>query len=111
MKLSEMKTDVGFQAMTAMLPHMQKILSDPAYSACSAKNSGGKVIDLAAEMVPMMLLNHREEVYGIISAVTGESSDEIQQKPLAETLGIVEDAFSNDVLRFFSFCAHLALKT
>lgn len=111
MKLTEMNTDVGFKAMAAMLPHMQKILSDPAYASFSEKSKNGKVIDVAVDMVPMLLVNHREEVYGIICAITGETEKDIQNKPLLETLDIVVNAFSNDVLRFFSFCAHLALKT
>lgn len=112
-KLSGMRTGAGLDAMLAMLPPMTRIIGDERFSDIREKlrnAENAKVFDVAADVFPLMVKEHRTEVYQIVSAVTGKDAREIDDQPLCETMEAFTDAMGADVLGFFSFFAHMVAR-
>jgi hypothetical protein len=60
-----------------------------------------KISDLLPTAVPMLLKDHREDMYEIISILSGEKKAEIGKKKLKETIAILKDSIDEDLIGFF----------
>lgn len=106
-------TGVGLDMMMEMLPYVESIVMDPDFDKMKKRIKGEKDVTLAelmADSFPMIAQKKRKEMYGIVSAVTGKTIDEIDKQPIRETLTIFMDVMGNDVLNFFIYSARLVAR-
>ena len=111
--LSHKNTGAGLDAMEAMLPHIQTIIKDPEferYQTTVKSKEKTSVIDLSQQAFTVIASKNRAALYGIVSAVTGKTPEEIDAQPLEETLSVFQGAMGSDVLSFFTFCAVTAAR-
>ena len=111
--LKTKKTGAGLDAMAAMLPHIDAILSDPEYRRIKDRIKEEKsmtLVELSSQVFPVIAVKNRPALYGIVSAVTGKTPEEIDAQPLDETLAVFEGALGSDILGFFGYCARLAAR-
>ena len=111
--LSQKNTGAGLDAMEAMLPHIQTIISDPSYvnyQQTIRDKENVSVIDLSQKAFALIASKNRPALYGIVSAVTGKTPEEIDAQPLEETLSVFQGATGGGILSFFKYCAVLAAR-
>lgn len=110
--LTKRPASVGLDAMLAMLPHMQAIMSDPELHALGerSKADAGRTLGaISQEAVPLIAGKHRKEMFAIAAAVTGQTAEEVETMPLEDVLTVFQGALGGEVLGFFAFCGRLAL--
>lgn len=110
--LTKRPASVGLDAMLAMLPHMEAIMSDPELHALGerSKADAGRTLGaISQEAVPLIAGKHRKEMFAIAAAVTGQTAEEVETMPLEDVLTVFQGALGGEVLGFFAFCARLAL--
>ena len=60
------------------------------------------IADRVVEVLPLLLKNHRADVYGILSVLNEKPVDEIRAQPVRDTIRQVREAFRDeDLLSFF----------
>lgn len=60
-------------------------------------------------IVPLVMKDHREDVYGILSAVNGKSTEEIARQNVIKTSMQIRDICKDrELLEFFTSCAQQA---
>lgn len=112
--LAKKNTGLGFNAMTAILPYLKEILDDKELSKAYARVKEDKdatLLDVAMVTFPRMVSEHRTAIYGIVSAVTGKTSEEIDQQPLEETMEVFSSATGVQITGFFTAFARMAMRT
>lgn len=111
--LKNKSTGEGFDMMAKMLPHMRMIMDDKELATLNVRAKEKKemtVLEMGIEAFPVLMVKHREEVYGIMSAVTGKTAEEIDKQPLEDTMREFGEATSNEVMSFFGLCARMAIR-
>lgn len=107
-------TGIALDEMAAMLPHMETLLHDADYRALKerVKSEGENltISDIMSDAFSMIAVKNRKSMYGIVSAVSGKTEEEIDAQPIEETLNVFRGAMGSQVLDFFSFCARLAVR-
>ena len=72
----------------------------------TAGGAAGAISGLAAKIfkiIPILLENHKNDVYGILAAVNKTTVKSIENQPFMDTLGQVKDAVNDEALvSFFS---------
>ncbi len=114
MKLSELTTDRALDVLCELTPHIYSITSDK-----NIVDSVSKVVradldntslygqymiiaDRVVEVLPLLLKNHRADVYGILSVLNEKPVDEIRAQPVRDTIRQAREAFRDeDLLSFF----------
>lgn len=113
MKLSDLSTDQALDVLCELTPYINNIVSDEAFVS-----EIGKVIDFDKDMnryglfligmerinraIPMLLKDHRADVYGILAAVNRESPESIAaQNSMATLLQIREVLQDREMIGFF----------
>ena len=106
-------TGVGLDLMMEMLPYVESIVMDPDFDKMKKRIKNEKDVTLAELMgdsFPMVAQKKRKEMYGIVSAATGKTIEEIDKQPLHETLTVFMDVMGSDVLNFFIYSARLVAR-
>ena len=116
MKLSELTTDRALDVLCELTPAVANIVEDKAVASAleraipekkedpekeeSASNfaSGLKIFGEIGRMAPVLLKNHRRDVYTILSVVNERPVEEISAQPLMNT---VRQGRDSDLLAFF----------
>lgn len=113
MKLSELSTDRALDTLCELTPYLSNIASDTAVVSAVGKvvennkelNTYGYALLLAermGEIIPLLLTDHRPDVYGILSVLNEKTTAEIAAQPVKETLCQVREAFQDtEFLSFF----------
>ncbi len=101
MKISKLSTDEALDLFCRITPYVTNIVSDEALmdTIGSALNTEGMtkagIMIAAAEkvtaLVPIVLRNHRADVYGIVAAVNGMEPDEIARQNFLKTSVQIRD--------------------
>lgn len=112
MKLSELTTDGALDALCALTPHIYSITSDKKVVEAAGKviHTDGEtsrygayllLADRAAELLPLLLEGHREDVYGILSVLNGRTRAEIAAQRFTETFRQAREALADEELLSF----------
>lgn len=112
MKLSELTTDGALDALCTITPYIYSITSDTALIESVGKAvDTGKVenrygqylvlMDKAVEILPLVLKDHRTDVYGILSVLNQRTVEEIAAQNVMETIRQIREATQDEELRGF----------
>lgn len=117
MKLSELSTDQSFDVLCELSPYIGNITNDETVVNTIGKvmengqelNQYGKVMLLlgrVGEIIPLLLKEHRPDVYGILSIMNERPVSEIAAQKLTETIKQVKELFQDeDFMHFFKSSA------
>lgn len=113
MKLSDLSTDRALDVLCELTPYIDRITNDKEVVSTIGKvvepdaelNQYGSfmlIMGRLSEFVPLLLKNHRPDVYGILSILNEKSKEEIAYQPLGETIRQLREAFQDeDLMAFF----------
>ena len=114
MKLSELSTDRALDVLCELTPCIYNITSDK-----EVVDSVSKVIradlketsvygqylmiaDRIVDVLPLLLKNHRADIYGILSTLNEKTVPEIASQPVRDTIRQAQEVFQDeDLLSFF----------
>lgn len=116
MKISEMSTDRVLDVLCEITPHVGAIVKDEDVMLAVGEaidykgmTKWGVVmagLDRIAEVVPLLLRTHRDNVYGILSVLNEKTPADIAAQPIIDTMQQVKDIFRDeDLLSFFKSSA------
>lgn len=117
MKFSELSTDKALDVMCELAPHIGNIAEDQDFvktigrvvSSDAPLNQYGNYANIAglvAKSVPLLLKNHRTDVYGILSIMNERPAEEIAVQNLMETIRQAQDLFQDkEFISFFKSSA------
>ena len=116
MKFSQLTTDRALDVLCEITPYIANIAADEEIIQTigrSVKREGltsAGVLLVGAEKltkaVPLLLKNHRDDVYGVVAAVNEADRETIaQQNILKTTKQLVEVLRDKELLDFFKSCA------
>lgn len=112
MKLSELTTERAADVLCELTPYIANITGDKSLSDKLEKkfdSKGKSVAELYtfaahkyATLVPILLKEHRSDVFGVLSVLNECGADEIAKQNIMETMKQVRDLFQDkDLLDFF----------
>lgn len=108
MKISQMTTDQASDVLVRIAPPASSIMRDKKTVdvveklANSSTDSPIKFIagNLTA-VVTVLLHDHRKDVYEIVAALSGKTTEEIGKQKITATILDVKDSFDEELLDFF----------
>lgn len=111
MKISEMTNDEALDALLIITPCFDNILGDEELlenlrqiTALKGKTIG-EIYAIGAKritsLLPILLKNHRADVYGVIGAVNGMTVSEVAKCKLVDTIEMVKEIVNDEVLADF----------
>ena len=112
MKLSEMNTEQLADALCAIAEPMENIGADDEFNKKIAefsernKKNGGmtkleNLTGIVATTIPWLLKRHRQDVYVILSVLTGKSVQEIENQNGFVTIRDAKDCVDKELTDFF----------
>lgn len=117
MKISELTTERAADVLCEVSIYALNILSDKELLASLRMQLEGtdgdrtkaEMIAIAsekiAELVPLLLKKHKDDVFGIIAAVNGLTLEQVRQQKIIKTMtAIKEMAQDKDLIDFFKSC-------
>lgn len=116
MKLSKLTTDEALDVLCEITPYVSNIVSDETLMETlnkTVKKDGmtrAGVLVAGAEklsrLVPIVMKEHRNDVYGILASVNGLDVDEIAKQNIIKTSMQIRDVCADrEMLDFFRSCA------
>lgn len=116
MKLSQLTTDEALDVLCEITPYIASIVADQSLMDAigkAVKKDGvtrAGLMLLGAEkltkIVPIVMKDHREDVYGILAAVNKTDVDKIAHQNVIKTsMQIREICKDKELLDFFESCA------
>lgn len=115
MKLSKLTTDEALDVLCEITPYVSNIVADENLMETlnkTIKKDGmtrAGVLVAGAEklsrLVPIVMKEHRNDVYGILAAVNGLDTDEIAKQNIIKTSMQIRDVCADrEMLDFFRSC-------
>lgn len=117
MKISELTTERAADVLCEVSIYALNILSDKELIASLRMQLEGtdgdrtkaEMIAIAsekvAELVPLLLKKHKDDVFGIVAAVNGLTLEQVRQQKIIKTMtAIKEMAQDKDLIDFFRSC-------
>lgn len=112
MKLSELTTERAADVLCELTPYIANITGDKSLldelsnKFDSKGKSAAELYTFAAHkcatLVPILLKEHRNDVFGVLAVLNERSADEIAKQKVIETMKQVRDLFQDkDLLDFF----------
>lgn len=108
MRLSEMTTDQACEAIVQLTGPVANIVDDPALEpmlkdfAGRKGQNGLKIISaMIPRIVPMLLRDHKTDVYTVLSVLSGEGTEKIGRQKLTETIRMIQGCVDEDLVSFF----------
>lgn len=116
MKLSKLTTDEALDVLCEITPFVSSIISDEDLMETlnkTIKKDGMTRVGVMlagaeklSRLVPIIMKEHRNDVYGILAAVNGLDIDEIAKQNIIKTSMQIRDVCADkDMLDFFRSCA------
>lgn len=107
MKLSELSTDRAADVLCELAPYVGNITNDEEVVKTIGKvMEGGQdlnrygqvmlVVGRIGEFIPLLLKEHRPDVYGILSVMNERPAAEIAAQKLTETMRQVKELFQDE---------------
>lgn len=117
MKISELTTERAADVLCEVSIYALNILSDKELLASLRMQLEGtdgdrtkaEMIAIAsekvAELIPLLLKKHKDDVFGIVAAVNGMTLEQVRQQKIIKTMtAIKEMAQDKDLIDFFRSC-------
>lgn len=117
MKISELTTERAADVLCEVSIYALNILSDKELIASLRMQLEGtdgdrtkaEMIAIAsekvAELIPLLLKKHKDDVFGIVAAVNGMTLEQVRQQKIIKTMtAIKEMAQDKDLIDFFRSC-------
>lgn len=117
MKISELTTERAADVLCEVSIYALNILSDKELLASLRMQLEGtdgdrtkaEMIAIAsekvAELIPLLLKKHKDNVFGIVAAVNGLTLEQVRQQKIIKTMtAIKEMAQDKDLIDFFKSC-------
>lgn len=117
MKISELTTERAADVLCEVSIYALNILSDKELLASLSMQLEGtdgdrtkaEMIAIAsekvAELVPLLLKKHKDDVFGIVAAVNGLTLERVRKQKIIKTMtAIKEMAQDKDLIDFFRSC-------
>lgn len=110
MKLSEMTTEQAAQALVKIADPIERMMSDEKLETAFVNfanlyKSNPTVIKLTGEvlgkLVPTLLKEHAEDLYQVVSAMTGKTTAEVRKEKLTTFIRDCMDFVDKDFIDFF----------
>lgn len=116
MKLSQLTTDEALDVLCEITPYVASIVSDGQLMEVIGKTiekegmTRAGVLLAGAEklsrIVPVVMKDHRSDVYGILAAVNGMTPEEVARQNVIKTSMQIRDICKDrEMLDFFASCA------
>ena len=117
MKISELTTERAADVLCEVSIYALNILSDKELIASLRMQLEGtdgdrtkaEMIAIAsekvAELVPLLLKKHKDDVFGIVAAVNGMTLEQVRQQKIIKTMNAIKEmAQDKDLIDFFRSC-------
>lgn len=117
MKISELTTERASDVLCEVSIYALNILSDKELLASLRMQLEGtdgdrtkaEMIAIAsekvAELVPLLLKKHKDDVFGIVAAVNGLTLEQVRQQKIIKTMNAIKEmAQDKDLIDFFKSC-------
>ena len=117
MKISELTTERAADVLCEVSIYALNILSDKELLAplrmqlegTDGDRTKAELIAIAsekiAELIPLLLKKHKDDVFGIVAAVNGLTLEQVRkQKIIATANAVKEMAHDKDLIDFFKSC-------
>lgn len=117
MKISELTTERAADVLCEVSIYALNILSDKELLASLRMQLEGtdgdrtkaEMIAIAsekvAELVPLLLKKHKDDVFGIVAAVNGLTLEQVRQQKIIKTMNAIKEmAQDKDLIDFFKSC-------
>lgn len=115
MKISELTTDRGLDVLVEITPYVSNIATSENLAAelkklaetpaSSLKSSLQQVVygaDVFSRLIPILLKERREDVYGILSVLNEKPIEQVASQNIMQTISEIREVFSDkDMLSFF----------
>ena len=114
MKLNQMNGDQLANALCEMAEPVERITQDEEVVEAfrkMAEDQKNKAIMIRmvggayARLVPLLLKKHKEDTFTILALMSGKNYDEIANENAFQLMRDIREAFSKDLLHFFSSAA------
>lgn len=117
MKISELTTERAADVLCEVSIYALNILSDKELLASLRMQLEGtdgdrtkaEMIAIAsekvAELVPLLLKKHKDDMFGIVAAVNGLTLEQVRQQKIIKTMNAIKEmAQDKDLIDFFKSC-------
>jgi hypothetical protein len=117
MKISELTTERAADVLCEVSIYALNILSDKELLASlrmqlegtDGERTKAELIAIAsekvAELVPLLLKKHKDDVFGIVAAVNGLTLEQVRQQKIIKTMNAIKEmAQDKDLIDFFKSC-------
>nr|DAN08394.1 MAG TPA: hypothetical protein [Caudoviricetes sp.] len=117
MKISELTTERAADVLCEVSIYALNILSDKELLASLRMQLEGtdgdrtkaELIAIAsekiAELIPLLLKKHKDDVFGIVAAVNGLTLEQVRQQKIIKTMSAIKEmAQDKDLIDFFKSC-------
>ena len=117
MKISELTTERAADVLCEVSIYALNILSDKELLASLRMQLEGtdgdrtkaEMIAIAsekvAELVPLLLKKHKDDVFGVVAAVNGLTLEQVRQQKIIKTMNAIKEmAQDKDLIDFFRSC-------
>ena len=112
MKLSEMSTEQAADVLIRIADPVERMLTDEsledAFKVCAkVYQDNGTVVRLAGNvlgrLIPKVLKDHSEDLYLVVSAMSGKTVEVVRKEKLTEFIRDCFDFVDKDFVDFFQF--------
>lgn len=107
MKLSEMSTRKAAQCLVDLAAPIGTLVKNPAVKEYMKKAANKEanletMMNAFAELVPIFLRDHFDEMASIVAVLTGKTPDQVGDQSIGETLMDLKNSIDGDLIRFFT---------
>ena len=117
MKISEMNNEQAAESMIRLADHIGNICDDKEALALIDEYKGMEkkpLIETIGKLLPRLvgclLKTHKNDLYGIVGALTFQSNEAVAKMNFAETVKTVRDSYDEVLASFFPSSVKLAKK-
>ena len=112
MKISTLTTEQALDTLCVLTPYIENITGDKSLTDALSKKLGKSKMSAAevytygaqkiAALVPILLKDHREDVFGILSVLNETTPEEIAEQNVLITINQIKEAVQDkDLVDFF----------